>query len=157
MIIPRRSIVVCLSALLSVLFLCLQDWEEASLQNVATKTQMRAKKRAPPRVACLDVCFERKQQHKVRWGGDLLNMTDLGRLVRQARHEMEQKLKVDYGEDTFSNIFYVYGTSRGRKAFLPASGERGRHFYPKVQTKTQNENIDNAGSGSEGTRRGRRM
>jgi len=88
---------------------------------------------------CSRVCLNRVRQHRERWRGDLLNMTDVGRLVHEARNRFEAKLKANYGEENFRNIFYANGTSRGRRVFLPASGQEGgvsiQRFKRKLKLK----------------------
>lgn len=83
-------------------------------------------------------CRAHVQQHKERWGGDLLNLADVRTLVNQARDELIAQLKVDYGEDNFVNIFTVNGTSQGRQAFVSANVEEGQsieRFKRKLKMK----------------------
>jgi hypothetical protein len=73
-----------------------------------------------------------------RWGGDLLNITELQRLVNQERENLIAQLKVDYGEENYAKIFQVNGTSRGRKAFKSAHVEEGvsiQRFKRKLKMK----------------------
>ena len=78
------------------------------------------------------------KEHKERWGGDLLNMTQIQQLVNQARDRLVERLKVDYGQENFENIFLVSGKSRGRQAFLSANHEEGistKRFQRKLKMK----------------------
>jgi hypothetical protein len=68
-----------------------------------------------------DAC--RQQRIERFQGRDLLNYHDLRELVKDSRREMEDRLRVDYGEDYYETIFYEPGTnsSRGRNAFFTSS------------------------------------
>ena len=87
---------------------------------------------------CSSICLSRVQQHKERWGGDLLNITDVGRIAKEAYDKLIGQLKVDYGADNFVKIFEVDGESRGRTSFLPANVEDGlslKRFKRKLKIK----------------------
>lgn len=88
---------------------------------------------------CSASCLTKVQQHKERWGGDLLNIQDVKLLVKQARDKLVARLRVDYGNENFENIFLVDGdTSRGRQAFLSANIEEGlstKRFKRKLKLK----------------------
>ena len=53
------------------------------------------------------MCLEQVQKHKERWGGDLLNMADVKLIVIEAREKMIARMKIEYGEENFGNIFEV--------------------------------------------------
>jgi len=87
---------------------------------------------------CSAPCLAHVQQHKERWGGDLLNITDVKRLVKKARDDMIAQFKVDYGEENYAKIFEVDGESRGRTAFVSAHAEDGvsiERFKRKLKMK----------------------
>lgn len=76
---------------------------------------------------CSSKCSERLQQQKDRWNGDLLDMKDVGLLVKKAYDKLVDKLKVDYGEEYFAKIFLDNdGKSRGRTAFLSSGLEESQ-------------------------------
>lgn len=87
---------------------------------------------------CSSLCLTQVQKHKERWGGDLLNIVVVKRLVVEARKKMIARFKVDYGEDNFDKIFQVDGKSRGRTAFVSANAEDGvsiKRFKRKLKMK----------------------
>lgn len=87
---------------------------------------------------CASKCSTRSQQQKDRWGGDLLDTKDVGRLAKEAYDKLIAQLKVDYGEEHFAKIFQVDGKSRGRTSFLSANVEDGvslKRFKRKLKMK----------------------
>lgn len=98
------------------------DNDVASSDELDTQRDADTVSGGAPEDTCARVCLEQRHEHYERWGGDLLNITDVGRLVQEARREFEAKLKMDYGEENYVNIFTANGTSRGRRVILPGSG-----------------------------------
>lgn len=87
---------------------------------------------------CSASCLAKVQQHKERWGGDLLNISNVQQLVIQAHDKLLSRLKAGYGEENFEKIFLVSGKSRGRHAFLSANHEEGistKRFQRKLKMK----------------------
>lgn len=104
--------------ILSSIYTLVQVYDYKSPSLLLSKTSnsnVRNKKKEDD--ACRQQRIERFQ------GRDLLNYHDLRELVEDSRREMEDRLRVDYGEDYYERIFYEPGTniSRGRNAFFTSS------------------------------------
>jgi hypothetical protein len=78
---------------------------------------------------CASMCLSRMEQHKQHWGGDLLDISEVERLAKEQYDKFIAQLKVDYGEEYFTEIFEVDSKSRGRTAFLSANVEDGVSLF----------------------------
>lgn len=76
------------------------------------------------------------QEHKKRFGGDLMDVKEIARLAKHARNQLIQQLQHDYGKETFSSIFSQDG--KIRPAIVPVGKESTQRFKRKLEIKLLN-------------------
>jgi hypothetical protein len=53
---------------------------------------------------CALMCLSRMEEHKQHWGRDLLDISEVERLAKEQYDKFIAQLKVDYGEEYFTNF-----------------------------------------------------
>ena len=72
---------------------------------------------------CDDLCAARFQQRLHRHGTNLLDTKALLKKVQEAKAEMYEMMKSDYGPELFQAIFFKDGVSRGKASWFSADSK----------------------------------